>query len=165
MVVPSLTWLVPVPRFELRLRGRTKLHFGCCRWKPSRPDQSGNSILVPSVYSVGTQLGTNHLNSTGIFSKKGHLRAQSFITLGPQPKETDPETAAMEATCQCGAVKFQTPTPKPLALYICHCHDCQRQSSSAFGTSAIFPRFPLPDAELLSCYRYVCLGLVLRIWY
>ncbi|GAB1310201.1 Glutathione-dependent formaldehyde-activating enzyme [Madurella fahalii] len=58
----------------------------------------------------------------------------------------------MEASCQCGAVNFKTPTPKPLALYICHCHDCQLQTSSAFGTSAIFPRFPLPDAELLSCY-------------
>ncbi|AEO53289.1 hypothetical protein MYCTH_2294408 [Thermothelomyces thermophilus ATCC 42464] len=59
----------------------------------------------------------------------------------------------MEASCQCGAVSFKTPLPKPLALYICHCHDCQRQSSSAFGTSAIFPRFPLPDAELLGCYK------------
>ncbi|SPQ17962.1 134d2a85-ec49-4053-97a2-ccc5e1d1fc70 [Thermothielavioides terrestris] len=59
----------------------------------------------------------------------------------------------MNATCQCGSVSFKTPTPKPLALYICHCQDCQRQTSSAFGTSAIFPRFPLPDAELLSCYK------------
>ncbi|KAK3904749.1 centromere protein V [Staphylotrichum tortipilum] len=59
----------------------------------------------------------------------------------------------MDASCQCGAVSFKTPTPKPLALYICHCHQCQRQTSSAFGTSAIFPRFPLPDAELLSCYK------------
>jgi hypothetical protein len=59
----------------------------------------------------------------------------------------------MEASCQCKAVTFKTPTPKPLALYICHCHDCQRQSSSAFGTSAIFPKFQLPDAELLSCYK------------
>ncbi|ERS99430.1 uncharacterized protein SPSK_04500 [Sporothrix schenckii 1099-18] len=58
----------------------------------------------------------------------------------------------MEARCQCGAVSFMTPTAKPLALYICHCHDCRRQSSSAFGTSAIFPRFPLPDDSLISCY-------------
>lgn len=58
----------------------------------------------------------------------------------------------MDATCQCGAVTFKTPTAKPLALYICHCHNCQKQTSSAFGSSAIFPRFPLPAAELLSCY-------------
>ncbi|TRX89675.1 hypothetical protein FHL15_009425 [Xylaria flabelliformis] len=58
----------------------------------------------------------------------------------------------MEAQCQCGAVQFKTPLPKPLALYICHCAECRRQSSSAFGTSAIFPRFELPKTDLLSCY-------------
>ncbi|KAK3382982.1 Mss4-like protein [Lasiosphaeria ovina] len=58
----------------------------------------------------------------------------------------------MEARCECGAVVFTTPLPKPLALYICHCSECRRQTGSAFGTSAIFPRFPLPDVELLSCY-------------
>lgn len=59
----------------------------------------------------------------------------------------------MEASCQCGAVTFTTPTPKPLALYICHCYHCQRETGSAFGTSAIFPLFPLPSTELLSCYK------------
>ena len=58
----------------------------------------------------------------------------------------------MEARCQCGSVAFKTPLPEPLALYICHCVECRRQTSSAFGTSAIFPRFKLPDSELLSCY-------------
>lgn len=58
----------------------------------------------------------------------------------------------MDATCQCGAVTFKTPLKTPLALYICHCAECRRQTSSLFGTSAIFPRFPMPDAELLSCY-------------
>ncbi|KAK3328923.1 Mss4-like protein [Apodospora peruviana] len=58
----------------------------------------------------------------------------------------------MDAQCQCGAVTFKTPSLKPLALYICHCAECRRQTSSAFGASAIFPRFPLPNADLLSCY-------------
>jgi len=58
----------------------------------------------------------------------------------------------MEARCQCGSVSFKTPMAKPLALYICHCDACRRQTSSAFGTSAIFPRFTLPDTGLLSCY-------------
>jgi len=58
----------------------------------------------------------------------------------------------MEARCQCGAVSFKTPSEKPLALYICHCLECRRQTSSAFGTSAIFPRFQLPETKLLSCY-------------
>ncbi|KAL2165385.1 hypothetical protein VTH06DRAFT_683 [Thermothelomyces fergusii] len=69
----------------------------------------------------------------------------------------------MEVSCQCKAVSFKTPLPKPLALYICHCHDCQRQSSSAFGMSAIFPSFPLPDAGLLSCYNYFCKGCGTRL--
>lgn len=59
----------------------------------------------------------------------------------------------MDASCQCGSVTFKTPLEKPLALYICHCTECRRQTSSAFGTSAIFPRFALPDAELLSVYK------------
>ncbi|KAK0731327.1 glutathione-dependent formaldehyde-activating enzyme [Lasiosphaeris hirsuta] len=58
----------------------------------------------------------------------------------------------MEARCQCGSVTFKTPLEKPLALYICHCFECRRQTSSAFGTSAIFPKFDLPSADLLSCY-------------
>ncbi|KAK1781836.1 Mss4-like protein [Copromyces sp. CBS 386.78] len=59
----------------------------------------------------------------------------------------------MDASCQCGAVTFKTPLRHPLALYICHCAECRRQTSSAFGASAIFPRFPLPSEALLSCYK------------
>ncbi|KAK4153463.1 Mss4-like protein [Chaetomidium leptoderma] len=58
----------------------------------------------------------------------------------------------MEVTCECGAIHFTTPTPSPLALYLCHCTECRKQSSSAFGTSAIFPAaglFPL-SADLSS---------------
>lgn len=58
----------------------------------------------------------------------------------------------MEAHCQCGSVTFKTSIPKPLALYICHCESCRRQTGSAFGTSAIFPRFPIPVSEKLSRY-------------
>ncbi|KAK9775419.1 putative CENP-V/GFA domain-containing protein [Seiridium cardinale] len=78
----------------------------------------------------------------------------------------------MEARCQCGAVSFKTPLSKPLALYICHCAECRRQTSSAFGTSAIFPRFALPQTEELACYSrptpsghtlYWCASLTDRI--
>lgn len=54
----------------------------------------------------------------------------------------------MEVTCQCGLVSFQTPTPAPLRLYHCHCTECQKQSGSAYGTSAVFPTegiFPLSE--------------------
>lgn len=36
--------------------------------------------------------------------------------------------------CQCGAVRYQLNAP-PLVFYICHCTECQKQSSSAFGQS------------------------------
>lgn len=63
----------------------------------------------------------------------------------------------MDVSCQCGAISFKTPLPKPLAVYICHCDECRRQSSSAFGCSAIFPKFPLPCKDMLSCYSYFSL--------
>ncbi|KAK4195433.1 putative glutathione-dependent formaldehyde-activating enzyme protein [Triangularia verruculosa] len=44
----------------------------------------------------------------------------------------------MDVTCQCSSVSFPLTAPL-LDLYHCHCLECQRQSSSAFGTSAIFP--------------------------
>ena len=50
----------------------------------------------------------------------------------------------MEGRCQCGLVRFITPTRTPLKIYICHCTECRHQSSSAFGISAIFPTFAIP---------------------
>ncbi|EGR48219.1 uncharacterized protein TRIREDRAFT_62475 [Trichoderma reesei QM6a] len=58
----------------------------------------------------------------------------------------------MNARCQCGSVSFKTPLPEPLALYICHCSECRRQTGSAFGASAIFPHFKLPETDFLNCY-------------
>jgi hypothetical protein len=48
--------------------------------------------------------------------------------------------------CQCGNVSFPTPTAQYNGLYHCHCTECQKQSGSAYGTSAIYPAaglFPL----------------------
>lgn len=58
----------------------------------------------------------------------------------------------MDARCHCGAVAFKTPLPKPLAIYVCHCDTCKMMTGSAFAMSAIFPKFPLPQLEALSCY-------------
>ncbi len=38
--------------------------------------------------------------------------------------------------CQCGGVRYEV-TAEPSTLYCCHCTDCQKQSSSAFGMSLI----------------------------
>jgi hypothetical protein len=40
----------------------------------------------------------------------------------------------MEGGCQCGSVRYRI-AGEPLALAVCHCTECQRQSGSAFGMS------------------------------
>ena len=39
-----------------------------------------------------------------------------------------------EGQCQCGNIRYRL-LGKPLMIYACHCMDCQKQSSSAFGIS------------------------------
>ena len=48
--------------------------------------------------------------------------------------------------CQCGAVRYRF-SAEPLTLYLCHCTECQKQSSSAFGMSLWLRR---EDLEFLS---------------
>ena len=36
--------------------------------------------------------------------------------------------------CQCGQIRYEV-YGEPIALYRCHCTECQRQSGSAFGMS------------------------------
>ncbi|KKA29962.1 hypothetical protein TD95_003774, partial [Thielaviopsis punctulata] len=60
----------------------------------------------------------------------------------------------MDVICQCGTVKFTTPLPKPLALYVCHCMQCKRTASAAVNSSAIYPRFAVPVLPALSVYKY-----------
>ncbi len=38
--------------------------------------------------------------------------------------------------CRCGRIRYRINSP-PRSLYACHCTDCQKQSSSAFGMSLI----------------------------
>ena len=41
--------------------------------------------------------------------------------------------------CQCSAVRYEI-AAEPLALYVCHCRECRKQSASAFGISVIVKR-------------------------
>ncbi len=58
-------------------------------------------------------------------------------------------TAAQTGGCQCGMTRYRV-NGKPLALNVCHCRDCQRQSGSAFGMSLIIQpeMFELTQGEL-----------------
>jgi hypothetical protein len=46
--------------------------------------------------------------------------------------------------CQCGKVRYTLKTP-PMTFYCCHCTECQKQSSSAFGQSL---RVRMEDIEV-----------------
>jgi hypothetical protein len=52
-------------------------------------------------------------------------------------------------SCQCGTIQYSIDC-EPLVAYCCHCTDCQKQSSSAFGISVWFPaaKFSLSSGEL-----------------
>lgn len=41
--------------------------------------------------------------------------------------------------CQCGQLRYEV-RAEPLSVYLCHCTECQKQSSSAFGMSVMIPR-------------------------
>jgi hypothetical protein len=50
--------------------------------------------------------------------------------------------------CQCGTISLVAPIPKPTKVFVCHCLECRKQSSSAFGISALFPAdgiWPFPE--------------------
>jgi len=54
-----------------------------------------------------------------------------------------------EGGCQCGSVRYRIGSA-PLALSVCHCKECQRQSGSAFGMSLVVRKedFDLLQGEL-----------------
>jgi hypothetical protein len=78
--------------------------------------------------------------------------------------------------CQCGAVRYEVSQP-PIALFVCHCRECQRQSASAFGVSVIVPSAALrlvrgvprkwprstDSGRVLDCY--FCPDCGSRVWH
>lgn len=74
----------------------------------------------------------------------------------------------MDGSCQCGAIRFTTPTSEPLGVYCCHCLECRHQSSSAFGISVVFPAFSLPasvEDNLGRWERRTAAGKALRAYF
>ncbi|KAH7245833.1 hypothetical protein BKA59DRAFT_176713 [Fusarium tricinctum] len=79
--------------------------------------------------------------------------------------------------CQCGAVQITASRLKPIGVYCCHYLNCQKQSASAFSTSAIFPaegmwplsedvqsqlgiwKRPTDEGNTLECYFYKTCGV------
>ena len=65
--------------------------------------------------------------------------------------------------CQCGAVRSVV-TAEPLAIYVCHCRECQKRSASAFGVSLLVPRgaFSLTAGEPRTWSRQTDSGRMLH---
>ena len=65
-------------------------------------------------------------------------------------------------SCQCGDIRYLAPST-PLELYVCHCKECQKQSSSAFGISYTVPRnqFEVTHGEPLFWARVTLSGKTL----
>lgn len=119
---------------------------------PARPENGSNAPETPPAPS--TPLAPSPAGSPPTTEDRRPSLASVERTAMPPPAEGD-AVAPLPVRCQCGAVRFSTPAAAPLALYHCHCTECQRQS--AFGTSALYPAaalFPLA-AEL---------ALALRCW-
>jgi hypothetical protein len=61
------------------------------------------------------------------------------------------DKTGLPVSCQCGYIKFSTPSRTPGGMAYCHCTNCRKQSASAFGASVYFPTeevFPLaPELE------------------
>lgn len=49
------------------------------------------------------------------------------------------QNSVRQGGCQCGNIRYEC-IRQPQELYVCHCLECQKQSSSAFGISFIVPR-------------------------
>jgi hypothetical protein len=65
--------------------------------------------------------------------------------------------------CQCGAARYVV-AGQPLAVYVCHCRECQKQSASAFGISvSVRPAdFRLTQGEVSAWSRRTDSGRTLK---
>lgn len=78
--------------------------------------------------------------------------------------------------CQCGEVRYEL-LHAPYEIYVCHCRECQRQSASAFGISAMVKSAdvrlakgrllrwsrPTDSGRMLACF--FCPSCGSRLWH
>jgi hypothetical protein len=68
--------------------------------------------------------------------------------------------------CQCGAIRYALHA-RPLAIFVCHCTECRRQSASAFGISVQVPQAALllKQGEPRLWSRPTATGHTLDCWF
>lgn len=71
----------------------------------------------------------------------------------------------MEGGCNCGKIRYTVRTP-PLAIYICHCHLCQKRTGSAFSMSMVLTEnaLEISQANLKSDSRTLPYGVENVSW-
>ncbi len=108
--------------------------------------QTRNSPIIPlAQYSYNTLISP-HLVC---------LSQRSYLSTSSSTQQAAHNiTIGMKGRCQCSKIQFTTPAAKPLRINVCHCTECRHQSSSAFGITAIFPYFELPESapDLVGTY-------------
>ncbi len=71
----------------------------------------------------------------------------------------------LAGACQCGAVRYRV-TGRPVVFYLCHCRECQRHTSSAFGESLRIRREDFAvEGELAVTRRTAESGAVREGWF
>ncbi|KAH8122280.1 Mss4-like protein [Trichoderma asperelloides] len=82
-----------------------------------------------------TSLLHSHLmsHSKGITNPISSMSIRNHSNMPPKLRENP------KITCQCGTISLTASRAEPLGKYVCHCTECQKQSASAFGISALFP--------------------------
>ena len=65
--------------------------------------------------------------------------------------------------CSCGALRYEV-TTLPLMLYVCHCTECRRQSTAAFGMSmpVVKDGFRITRGEPAFCERTAESGRIVK---
>ncbi|MEM5474567.1 GFA family protein [Hoeflea sp. AS60] len=90
-------------------------------------------------------------------------------------QKTSVPSLPLTGGCQCGRVRYRL-LAQPLVFYLCHCTECQRHTSSAFGESLRFMREALDVDPGLSCVTrmsesgkkrqgWFCPDCGVRIWH
>jgi hypothetical protein len=64
--------------------------------------------------------------------------------------------AKLDGSCLCGNVTYGCGDAEPLAMAVCHCADCQKQTGTTFSMVVVVPRDPLQiEGESLASYKTV----------
>lgn len=64
----------------------------------------------------------------------------------------------LNGRCRCGSVTYTLATDTALAIYACHCRDCQTWSGSSFALHALLPEGALSPNAPLTEYAYEANG-------